>query len=305
MAEYFVARPRVAPRRASRRGFAAFCGLLVLLISLLIASSLHAGRATAGRVARPAAADQQTSDGRTGGGHDHGATQPKPPPTGTKTTLQRLIDAGQPIYCGAGTQPLVALTFDDGPGVYTQRTIDLLRQEGMTATFFTVGKLYDEPRFQGLLKQEARLGAVGDHTWDHVPVKGMSTSELAAQIARTRRVAEADSGHRVFLFRPPLGQHDSAVDAYVRSLGMLEIMWSVDSEDSQGAGAGQIFRTVRAHLSPGDIVLLHENRGTTQDALPRILALIARRGYRTVTVPQLLSMDPPTHQQLRQHTCPS
>ena len=186
----------------------------------------------------------------------------------------------------------------------TQQAIDLLKQNGMTATFFTVGKLYSEPRFQGLLKEEARLGAVGDHTWDHVPVVGMSTSQLAAQIERTRKAAEADSGSPVFLFRPPLGQHDATVDSYVRSLGMLEILWSVDSRDSQGATAEEIYQNVRDHLSPGDIVLLHDNRGTTEAALPMIFDLIKRLGYRTVTVPQLLTLDPPKPQQLRQHSCP-
>ena len=249
----------------------------------------HAGREhRGGRVASPVAGS--LGDAAAAGGRPQ--------------TLRRLVDAGQPVYCGAGTKPIVALTFDDGPGPYTQETIDLLKANGMTATFFTVGKLYSDPRFHGLLREEARFGAVGDHTWDHVTVTGMSRTQLAAQIARTRRAAAADSGQPVFLFRPPLGLHDRTVDTYVRSLGMLDILWSVDSGDSQGANADRIFRTVRDHLSPGDIVLLHENRGTTQNALPRIIRLIRARGYRTVTVPQMLRMDPPSARQLRQHACP-
>ena len=109
----------------------------------------------------------------------------------------------------------------------------------------------------------------------------------------------------MFLFRPPLGRHDGVVDAYVRSLGMLEVLWSLDSQDSQGATADEIYRNVRDHLSPGDIVLLHDNRGTTEAALPLIIDLIKQLGYRTVTVPQLLALDPPTPQQLSQHTCPA
>jgi peptidoglycan/xylan/chitin deacetylase (PgdA/CDA1 family) len=84
---------------------------------------------------------------------------------------------------------------------------------------------------------------------------------------------------------------------------MLEILWSIDSGDSQGASARRIYRTVREQLSPGDIILLHEGRGTTQNALPRILDVIGARGYRAVTVPQLLAMDPPTNEQLRSHSC--
>jgi peptidoglycan/xylan/chitin deacetylase (PgdA/CDA1 family) len=222
---------------------------------------------------------------------------------GGGTSLQRLIDAGQPIYCGAGTKPLVALTFDDGPGPDTLQTIAALKAAGMTATFFEVGKLLGEPMFDGIPKAAARLGAIGDHTWDHISMMGLSASELDAEIARTRRVLQQITGQRVFLFRPPLGQHDATVDAYVRSAGMLQIMWTIDSGDSMGASDDQIYRTIRTDLSPGDIVLLHENRGTTQNALPRIIRLIQRKGYRAVTVPQLLAMDPPSAEQLRHHTC--
>jgi peptidoglycan/xylan/chitin deacetylase (PgdA/CDA1 family) len=84
---------------------------------------------------------------------------------------------------------------------------------------------------------------------------------------------------------------------------MLEILWTIDSEDSQGATADHVYRDVRKSLSAGDIVLLHDNRGTTESALPRILDLIEKRGLTPVTVPELLTQDPPTDRQVRQHTC--
>ncbi len=289
---------------ADRWGFAAFCGAMAaLILAIVLVSPFGPKRATA---ARGEAGGSRTLH-RPGGSLGEGVSDVPPgapPPGATNPTLQRIAALGEPVYCGAGSRPLVALTFDDGPGPYTQETIDLLRSNGMTATFFTVGKLYADPRFQGLLREEARLGAVGDHTWDHVSVNGMTASELDAEIGRTRRVASSDAGEPVFLFRPPLGQHDQAVDAYLRSQGMIDVLWSLDSEDSQGANAFQIYRNVRDHLSAGDIVLLHENRGTTQAALPRILELIRKRGLQTVTVPQLLTMDPPSNEQLRSHACP-
>jgi peptidoglycan/xylan/chitin deacetylase (PgdA/CDA1 family) len=223
---------------------------------------------------------------------------------GAQTTLQRLIAAGEPIYCGAGTKPLVALTFDDGPGPDTLQTIATLRAAHMTATFFEVGKLLGENSFQGIPRSAARFGAVGDHTWSHVTMNGLSTSQLDAEIGRTRRALGRLTGTHVSMFRPPLGLHDGRVDTYVRSNGMLEILWSIDSQDSMGASADKIFRNVRDGLSAGDIILLHENRGTTQNALPRIIELIQQRGFQTVTVPELLAQDPPTAQQLRQHSCP-
>jgi len=309
MAEPNIARPRGAAPHARRKGFGAFCALVAVLIVGLLFNPFSAsaergdqgtgrshGRQHAPKPGREDAGDAASPAART----------PVPVPDASGSTLDRLIAAGEPIYCGGGTQPLVALTFDDGPGVYTQKTIDLLKSRGVTATFFTVGKLYGAaPGWADLLRVEAQLGEVGDHTWDHIAVRGMSPAELDEQIAKTQRAAEHLSGEPVVLFRPPLGARDEVLDRYVRSRDMITVMWSIDSGDSQGATADQIYRTVRDRLSPGDIILLHEGRGTTQNALPAILDLIAARGYTTVTVPQLLEMDPPTNEQLRQRSCPA
>jgi peptidoglycan/xylan/chitin deacetylase (PgdA/CDA1 family) len=298
--------------RRRRRGFGAFCALMAFAIAALAITSFRPGSAQAGRAegrtailgSHGSSGKNPASDGGTAGAVSGDAgTLVGNSGGGTAASLQRLVDAGQPIYCGAGTKPLVALTFDDGPGPDTLHTIEALKAAGMTATFFEVGKLLGEPMFDGIPKAAARFGAIGDHTWDHISMVGLSRVELDAEITRTRRVLQQITGQRVFLFRPPLGQRDATVDAYVRSAGMLQIMWTIDSGDSMGASDDQIYRTVRDRLSPGDIVLLHENRGTTQNALPRIIQLIQRKGYRAVTIPQLLAMDPPTAEQLRHHTC--
>jgi peptidoglycan/xylan/chitin deacetylase (PgdA/CDA1 family) len=311
MAEVEIARPRGVTVRARPKGFMAFCALLLALIAVFVLNPFAAGADH--RTGGSPAGDTRNHAGRSApagprpdAGSVEGATAvASTRPAGGTTALDRLIAAARPIRCGAGTRPLVALTFDDGPGVLTQQTLDLLRARGMTATFFLAGKLVGEPRFEGLASKAARLGAIGDHTWDHVSVVGLSASELDAEIGRTRRAIAAETGERVVLFRPPLGQQDERVRGYVRSLGMLTVLWSLESGDSQGASAERIYRAVRGSLSPGDIVLLHENRGTTQRALPLILDLIEARGYRTVTVPELLELDPPTNEQLRLGTCPA
>jgi peptidoglycan/xylan/chitin deacetylase (PgdA/CDA1 family) len=199
---------------------------------------------------------------------------------------------------------LVALTFDDGPGILSPEAITQLRRFGYPATFFLVGKLIGLPEFDGVIRDEAQLGAAfGDHTWNHVTMTNATPAELASEVGRTRRAVAAATHQPVRLFRPPLGLHDATLDAYVQSLGMLEILWSIDSGDSQGANADQIYRTVKENLSPGDIILLHDNRGTTENALPRILELIRAQGYTPVTIPQLLTMDPPSNAQVRARSC--
>jgi len=218
--------------------------------------------------------------------------------------LALLAAQGEPIYCGAGTKPLVALTFDDGPGILSPQALKTLRRTHTPATFFLVGKLFAEQAFVDIAKAEAAAGmAFGDHTWDHIAMTKGNAHLYARQIARTRHIVAKTTGEPVRLFRPPYGSHDRRLDAYVRSQGMLEIMWSVDSLDSQGAKVKRIVQTVRKELSPGDIIILHDNRSTTENALPKILDIISARGLTPVSVPDLLTQDPPTDQQLRQHTC--
>ncbi len=103
----------------------------------------------------------------------------------------------------------------------------------------------------------------------------------------------------MFLFRPPYGGHDATVDSIVRSHGLLEILWTVDSADSLGADYAQIERNVIAGLHPGAIILMHENHGQTIRAMLAIFAALQRRHLHAVSVPQLLTDDPPSAAQLR------
>jgi peptidoglycan-N-acetylglucosamine deacetylase len=219
--------------------------------------------------------------------------------------IARLIAAGHPVYCGGGNEPLVALTFDDGPGPYTRHTLQVLHQHGVQATFFLVAReVVGWPDLKDVPAREAAQGAVGDHTFDHVSLPGLSADDLSHEMGDALTVIQAaDGDHRVRLFRPPYGAHDAAVDAKARSLRLLEVLWSVDTADSRGATADQILATVHRDVKAGSIVLLHENRGTTRKALPAILDDLASRGLRAVTVPELLAQDPPSAKQLAGGSC--
>ena len=92
-----------------------------------------------------------------------------------------------------------------------------------------------------------------------------------------------------------------SVDDELRAarLGMLEVLWSIDSRDSEGATWTEMLRNVKAELRPGSIVLFHENRGQTLKVINRLLPWMRRRGLRSVSVPELLAMDPPSDAQVR------
>jgi peptidoglycan/xylan/chitin deacetylase (PgdA/CDA1 family) len=211
--------------------------------------------------------------------------------------LRSLIALGKPIYCAAPRGNEVALTFDDGPGVYTRLVLAKLRKHGIHATFFVVGR--NIPLLPGALREERALGAVGDHTFTHPLLTALSPHEVEQQIAVTQTAVASASGGPVLLFRPPYGGRNANVDAIARAHGMLEIMWTVDSADSLGANYAQIERNVIGGLRGGAIILMHENHGQTVRALLGIFAALERKHLSTVSVPQLLADAPPSAAQVR------
>jgi peptidoglycan/xylan/chitin deacetylase (PgdA/CDA1 family) len=222
-----------------------------------------------------------------------------------KAALDRYVSYGYPVSCGAGRRPLVALTFDDGPGPDTRRVVNILKRAGARATFFIVAKEIDAwPNLAGEPRREAKIAAIGDHTYDHIDLVGVAQDELDHQIVDSRRVIQEHAGVPVRLFRPPYGSHDAAVDHEVRAQGMLQVLWSVDSGDGAPGSTGPVvLQNVTDGLRAGAIILMHENRGTTLHELPRILQAVRARGLHTVTVPELLAADPPSRSQVRTGTC--
>ena len=201
------------------------------------------------------------------------------------------------MYCGGGRGRYVALTFDDGPGRYTQRVIGLLARAHARATFFVVG---DRVRYwPGVVRTELNDHAVGNHTWDHTRLPGLGARATYAEVSRTQSELVRTTGVRPVLFRPPYELMTHTATRVTRGLGLAVVLWSVDSGDSApGATPDAVARTVIAHLRPGAIVLMHDLRPASVHALPRILRAIRRLRLRAVTVPELVALDPPSHAQL-------
>ena len=213
------------------------------------------------------------------------------------TAVRRLAAYGLPLYCGASRKRMVALTFDDGPGPYTKLAIAKLRAAHLQATFFLVGK--ELSAYPGLARLEQPVAAVGDHTISHPFLPALSQAAMVQEIAGARTMIERAADQPVLLFRPPYEGHTPAIDREVKRLGMVEVLWNVDSADSLGANYAGIEHNVIAGLRPGSIILMHENRGQTIRALPVIFAALARRHLTAVTVPEMIAADPPSLAQLR------
>ncbi len=183
----------------------------------------------------------------------------------------------------------VALSFDDGPFPLTRSFVQMLKANGAVATFFMIGRQVTA-RYQAVLHEELRDGdALGDHTFGHVDlvVSGGVRSQLQSTIGAIRNV----SGYRPCVFRPPYGDYDDSIVESAASLGLATIMWQVDPADYTLPGVAAIEQRVLTHVSPGSIVLSHDGGGPrfqTLAAYPHIIRALRARGYRFVTVPELL-----------------
>lgn len=192
---------------------------------------------------------------------------------------------------GAGPGKTVALTFDDGPGRDARPIMDILRQQHITATFFNIGE-HEAADPQIVREMHAAGFALGDHTWDHRILRGMSRDRQAAELDRERSTQAEITGSKPCLLRPPGGEYDATTLSLAAQRGMAVWNWSVDTEDWKGVGNGSPFwvdriRT-RAEAGAGmahPVILMHDEMGgnpATVAALPSIIEFYADRGYRFV-----------------------
>lgn len=199
------------------------------------------------------------------------------------------VTGPQVAYTHGPRRREVALSFDDGPFTLTPQFVRMLRVNGAVATFFMIGEQVN-PGFRATLREELRNGdALGDHTWTHPDL--LESSEVFSQLKGTREVIRRETGYTPCVFRPPYGDYDGSVISTARSLGLATILWEVDPSDYTLPGVSTIEQRVLSQVRPGSIILSHDGGGPRQETLqayPYIIRRLRERGYRFVTVPQLL-----------------
>lgn len=196
-------------------------------------------------------------------------------------------------------QKVVALTFDDGPHpVYTRQLIDILHKYRVKATFFMVGaamRKYPETVREVLAKGHA----IGNHTFSHPPnLAACSGRRMRWEITACRAAILRLTGQKArgtdAIFRPPRGLHNQKVLDIARKEGYQTILWTVCGNNRLAPNPPLIARRVTARIAPGGIILLHDgsfdSRWKDVEATQLIVATLLKKGYRFVTVPQLLAM---------------
>jgi peptidoglycan-N-acetylglucosamine deacetylase len=202
------------------------------------------------------------------------------------------VPSGPPLaFNGPTNRHEIALTFDDGPWPDTPQVLDILEREHVHATFFQIGEQVSTFGRAVDRRMLADGDMIGDHTWSHANVSGdgpFAAGQISQTVAAIRTVT---GGFTPCLFRPPGGAFSSALVSEARSMGFTTILWNVDPRDWSRPGTGAIYGNVVGNARNGAIVIQHDgggDRSQTLAALPREIATLRSRGYRFVTVTELL-----------------
>jgi peptidoglycan/xylan/chitin deacetylase (PgdA/CDA1 family) len=192
-----------------------------------------------------------------------------------------------------GDERVASITFDDGPNPRaTPLILDVLRREGVSATFFVLGRHAD--RWPDLVRRMADEGhQLGNHGYWHRKLHRKLPGYVRDDLTRGTDAIERAGGVRPRHFRAPHGFRSPWVTPIAASLGQRTVGWTLGVWDSARPGAGEISRRALTGIRPGSILLLHDGDGydahgdrmQTAEALPQIIDGLRGRGFRFVTLP--------------------
>lgn len=178
---------------------------------------------------------------------------------------------------------MVALTFDDGPGRYTDSILKCFDKYDAHATFFVVGS--EIKKYKSTVKKADLIGCeIGSHTFDHCDLTSLSKNEIKNQIKKTDKCLKAIIGHKATLIRPPYG----FVNSYVKQVVKKPIVtWNVDTRDWETLSSSKTYKNVMKSVEDGDIILMHDIHKSTKNAVLKIIPKLKKKGYQIVTVSEL------------------
>ena len=181
--------------------------------------------------------------------------------------------------------PKVSLTFDDGPSrKYTPLLLDGLKERGIHATFFLMGK--NIPGNEDLVERiQADGHLIGNHTYNHVQLDRVSERTAKEEIEKTSNEIFKITGTYPSYVRPPFGAWRKNLDF---SVTMFPVFWDIDTLDWKVQNSEKVLRTIEKNAGKHQIVLMHDIFPTTVDAALAAIDTLGEQGYTFVTVDELL-----------------
>jgi peptidoglycan/xylan/chitin deacetylase (PgdA/CDA1 family) len=186
-------------------------------------------------------------------------------------------------------KPMIALTFDDGPGERTLELLETLEKYNVRASFFMCGTSLsrNDIKVEEILKKMDELGCdMGNHTMDHQSLPTLSSKKIKWEVEGVNDLIKKHVGHGAKFVRPPYGAgiRDKKVSKYVKA---PMVCWSVDTLDWKTKSKKETIRSVMNDAHDGDIVLMHDIHGWTVDAVKKIIPKLLKKGYQLVTVSEM------------------
>ena len=190
--------------------------------------------------------------------------------------------------------PYIALTFDDGPSkATTPRLLDILAKRGVKVTFFVLGEnVQTNP---DILKREVAEGhEIGNHSWNHPNLAKMSDAAVRSQIERTQDEVFQITGNKPKVMRPPYGSFTEHQRKWANEqFGVKIALWEVDPLDWKRPGSPVVAQRILTNTRPGYIILAHDIHAQTVDAMAETIDGLLAKGFKFVTVSELIAMDRP------------
>ena len=190
--------------------------------------------------------------------------------------------------------PYVAMTFDDGPSAkLTPKLLDLLAAHHIKATFFLIGEnVAENPE---IVAREVREGhEVANHSWSHPNLGKMSDDGVRSQLRRTDDAIRSAMGSSPTLMRPPYGSITVRQKKWInQEFGYKIVLWDVDPLDWRRPGANVVCNRIVKNTRAGSIILAHDIHPGTIDAMPCVLKELEAKGFKFVTVSELIAMETP------------
>jgi len=188
------------------------------------------------------------------------------------------------------TEKKIALTFDDGPSIYTLDVLALLKKYNAKATFFCIGKnIETHPEILQKVISEGHL--VGNHSYSHSKFFDFyNAKKITEEIKRTDMLLEKFTSRKINFFRPPYGVTTPSIRRALKVTGHKTIGWNIRSLDGGTQNQELIFNRLIKHISPGGIVLLHDTGEHSVLVLEQFLQFLQQNNYQVVSIEELLNL---------------
>ncbi|MDR1688674.1 MAG: polysaccharide deacetylase family protein [Clostridiales bacterium] len=188
------------------------------------------------------------------------------------------------------SKPMIALTFDDGPGKYTPQILDLLKRYDVRASFCVVGYMIESHR--DIIEKSAENGnEIIGHSWSHTNLTKLSRSQIKDEIVDTNSLIESVTGSCPNFYRPPFGDVNDNVRKVSEELGAVILYWSVDTRDWQSKDAQKVSEIILSEVKDGSVILCHDLYASTYEAMRTVIPELIERGYQFVTVSELINFN--------------